>query len=325
MTLMNLYILMALGSITIVLSYFGVLEYRKWAIRANILDIPNERSSHTMPIPRGGGIVIVVLTFCGLFVYQVLGCCGSWKVMYGFMLGAFMISGISWVDDLYSLPIGIRFTVHSLAAMIGIASCGYWQAISFPLIGHIHLGLAGLPFTFLWIVGLTNAFNFMDGIDGIAAAQATVAGLWWAVFGWLYLQPLLLVLGLLLACSSLGFLAHNWPPARIFMGDVGSAFLGYTFAILPLLANDSLSPNGGWDGSFLAGILITWPFLLDTTFTFLRRLYHGEDVVRSHRTHIYQRLAIAGYSSCFISLIYAGLSTIGGITAMLWSVPRVNP
>ena len=325
MILMNLYTVLALGSITIVLSYFGVLEYSKWAISANVLDIPNERSSHTEPIPRGGGIVIVVITFAGIFIYHVLGCCSSWKVIYGFMIGAFMISVISWVDDLYSLSIGIRFTVHSLAAIIGIASFGYWQTISLPLIGQIHLGLVGLPLTFIWIVGFTNAFNFMDGIDGIAAAQATVAGFWWVVFGWLYLQPLLLVLGLLLACSSLGFLAHNWPPARIFMGDVGSAFLGYTFAILPLMANDSLSPSGGWDGSFLAAILITWPFLLDTIFTFLRRLYHGEDVVRSHRTHIYQRMAIAGYSSRFISFMYVGLTTMGGIAAMLWSVPKINP
>jgi len=325
MILMNLSTVVALGSMTIGLSYFGVLEYSKWAIKKKILDIPNERSSHTEPIPRGGGIVIVALTLGGIFLYQVLGCCSSWKVIFGFMLGAFMISGISWVDDLHSLPIGIRCTVHSLAAIIGIASFGYWHTISFPLIGQIHLGLVGLPLTFIWIVGLTNAFNFMDGIDGIAAAQATVAGFWWAVFGWLYLQPLLLVLGLFLACSSMGFLAHNWPPARIFMGDVGSAFLGYTFAILPIMANDSLSPNGGWDGSFLAGILITWPFLLDSTFTFLRRLYNGENVLRSHRTHIYQRLAIAGYSSCFISLIYMGLTTMGGIMAMLWSVPKVNP
>jgi UDP-N-acetylmuramyl pentapeptide phosphotransferase/UDP-N-acetylglucosamine-1-phosphate transferase len=322
---MNLYAILALGSLTTVLSYSGVLAYGKWAISAKILDIPNERSSHTEPVPRGGGLVIVVLTLGGILIYHVLGCCSSWKVIYGFMLGALMISGISWVDDLYSLSIGIRFAVHSLAAVIGIASFGYWHTISFPLLGQLHLGLVGLPLTFLWIVGLTNAFNFMDGIDGIAAAQATVAGFWWAVFGWLCLQPLLLVLGLLLACSSLGFLAHNWPPARIFMGDVGSAFLGYTFAILPIMANDSLSPHGGWDGSFLAGILIAWPFLFDTTYTFLRRLSHGEDVIRSHRTHIYQRLAIAGYSSCFITFIYVGLATVGGITAMLWSVPKINP
>jgi UDP-N-acetylmuramyl pentapeptide phosphotransferase/UDP-N-acetylglucosamine-1-phosphate transferase len=322
---MNISAVIALGAMTIGLSYFGVLKYSKWAIRENILDIPNERSSHIKPIPRGGGLVIVVLTLSGIFLYQVLGSYSSWKLILGFMLGAFMISGISWVDDLHSLPIGIRFTVHSLAAVIGIASFGYWHTVSFPLIGQIHLGLVGLPLTFLWIVGFTNAFNFMDGIDGIAAAQATVAGLWWFVFGWLSLQPLLLVLGLCLACSSFGFLVHNWPPARIFMGDVGSVFLGYTFAMLPIMANDSLGPDGPWDGSFLAGILITWPFLLDTTFTFLRRLYNGEDVLRSHRTHIYQRLSIAGYSSACISLIYLGLSILGGIIGMLWWIPKFHP
>jgi UDP-N-acetylmuramyl pentapeptide phosphotransferase/UDP-N-acetylglucosamine-1-phosphate transferase len=322
---MNLYIVIALGFITIVLSYFGVSEYSKLAFSLKILDIPNERSYHGEPIPRGGGIVIVFIAFGGLLLYHVLGYCSSWKFIYGFMLGASMISGIGLVDDIYSLSIGIRFTVQGLAAIIGIAAFGYWHFISFPLIGQVHLGLVGLPLTFIWIVGLTNAFNFMDGIDGIAAAQATVAGFWWAVFGWLYLQPLLLVLGLLLACSSLGFLAHNWPPARIFMGDVGSAFLGYTFAVLPIMANDALRPSGGWDGSFLAGILIIWPFLLDTTFTFFRRLLHGENVLRAHRTHIYQRLAIAGYSNCFINFVYLGLAAMGGITAMLWSVPKVNP
>lgn len=322
---MNITIVIALGAVTMGLSYLGVLEYSKWAIRKNILDIPNERSSHTKPVPLGGGIVIVALTLGGVFLCQVLGSCSPWKVVLGYLLGSLLISGISWVDDLHSLPVGLRFTVHSLAAVIGMAACGYWHTISFPLIGQIHLGLVGLPLTFFWIVGLTNAFNFMDGIDGIAAAQATVAGFWWSVLGWLYVQPLLLVLGLGLACSSMGFLVHNWPPARIFMGDVGSAFLGYTFAMLPIMAKDSLGSGGEWDGSFLAGILITWPFLVDTTFTFLRRLYHGEDVLRSHRTHIYQRLAIAGYSSSYISLLYLGLSIMGGIIAMLWSVPKVHP
>lgn len=322
---MNLFTIAALGSLTIGLSYFGVLEYSKWAVKENILDIPNERSSHTEPIPRGGGLVIVILTLGGLLLYQILGCCGSWKVVLGFMAGACLISGVSWVDDLHSLPIGIRFTAQSLAAVFGIAACGYWHTVSFPLIGQIHLGLLGLPLTFFWIVGLTNAYNFMDGIDGIAGGQAMVAGLWWSVFGWLYQQPLCLVLGLFLASSSMGFLAHNWPPARIFMGDVGSAFLGYSFAMLPIMANYTMSPEGGWAGSFLAGILITWPFLLDTTFTFLRRLYNGEDVFRAHRTHIYQRLVIAGYSSGVISLLYMGLNIMGGIVAMLWSMPEVNP
>jgi UDP-N-acetylmuramyl pentapeptide phosphotransferase/UDP-N-acetylglucosamine-1-phosphate transferase len=322
---MNLFTIAALGSMTIGLSYFGVLGYSKWAAKENILDVPNERSSHTEPIPRGGGLVIVILTLSGLLLYQVLGGGGPWKVVLSFMAGACLIAGVSWVDDLHSLPSGIRFSAHSLAAIVGIAACGYWHTVSFPLIGQIRLGLLGLPLTFFWIVGLTNAYNFMDGIDGIAGGQAMVAGLWWSVFGWLYQQPLCLVLGLFLASSSMGFLVHNWPPARIFMGDVGSAFLGYSFAMLPIMANYSMSLEGGWSGSFLAGILITWPFLLDTTLTFLRRLYNGEDVFRAHRTHIYQRLVIAGYSSGVISLLYMGLNIMGGIVAMLWSMPEVNP
>jgi len=324
MCALNLLTVAALGSMTIGLSYFGVLGYSKWAVRENILDIPNERSSHTEPIPRGGGLVIVILTLGGLLLYQVLGGGDSWKVVVGFMLGAVLIAGVSWVDDLHSLPSGIRFTAHSLAAVLGMASCGYWQTVSFPLIGPIDLGLLGAPLTFVWIVGLTNAYNFMDGIDGIAGGQAMMAGLWWSVLGWLYQQPLLLVLGLILACSSMGFLAHNWPPARIFMGDVGSAFLGYSFAMLPLMANYAMRPDGGWAGSFLVGILLTWPFLLDTTFTFFRRLYNREEVFRAHRSHIYQRLLIAGYSSGVISLLYMGLNMLGGIMALLWSIPEVN-
>ncbi len=322
MPAMNFITVIILGSITLGLSYFGVMEYRKWAIRANILDIPNERSSHTEPIPRGGGLVIVGLTLGGLLFCQVIGDCSSWPLVLGFMLGAGVIAGISWLDDLHSLAVVVRFGAQGLAAVIAIAAVGFWHTVSVPLIGPIHLGLLGLPLTFFWIVGLTNAFNFMDGIDGIAGGQALVAGLCWSIFGWFYHQPLLLVLGLILACSTMGFLFHNWSPARVFMGDVGSAFLGYTFAIMPLMADNGMRSSGGWDGSFVAGMLITWPFLLDTTFTFLRRLYNGEDVFRPHRSHIYQRLVIAGYHSCLVSILYTGLAVLGGILAILLAPPR---
>lgn len=319
MLIINLLTIVALGSLTIGLSYFGVSKYSKWAIGEKIIDIPNERSSHTEPIPRGGGLVIVVLTLGGLLFYQGLEKCSSWMVVLGFMVGAILVSGVSWWDDLHSLPISIRFTAHSLAAIIGITYLGYWHTVSFPAIGQIHLGLLGLPLTFIWIIGLTNAYNFMDGIDGIAAGQAIVAGLWWSVYGWIYYQPLLMVLSLLLTCSSIGFLFHNWPPARIFMGDVGSAFLGYTFSILPLMASSPSITDKGWNGSLIAGILINLPLLADTTYTFLRRMFNGENVFRAHRSHIYQRLVIAGYSSGFVSLLYMGLSVIGGFIALFWA------
>ena len=176
------------------------------------------------------------------------------------------------------------------------------------------MGWAGLPLTFVWIVGFTNAYNFMDGIDGIAGSQAVAAGLGWMVLGQLSGQPAVSVLGLLLASSTLGFLGHNWPPARIFMGDVGSAFLGYTFAALAVAAvrgNPRLA---------LAGILLVWPFVFDTTLTLIRRLSRRENVFSAHRSHLYQRLVIAGYSHRGVTLLYAGLAVAGALLAIIWFI-----
>src|SRR6185436_11775719 len=129
----------------------------------------------------------------------------------------------------------------------------------------------GFTITFFWIVGLTNAYNFMDGIDGIAGGQALVAGIGWTAIGWLDGQSHIVVFGLLLAATNLGFLFHNWSPARIFMGDVGSAFLGYSFAVLPLMLSSQSTGRTGFKLA-LAAILPVWPFVFDSTFTILRRL-----------------------------------------------------
>ncbi|MCJ7493145.1 MAG: hypothetical protein MUP68_02765 [Deltaproteobacteria bacterium] len=151
-------------------------------------------------------------------------------------MGSLIIAGVSWLDDLCSLPNRIRFSAHTIVSLLLLIGVGYWNVVNLPLVGQLHLGWVGVPITLLWITGLTNAYNFMDGVDGIDGGQAVVAGLGWAVLGWLNHLPLISTLGLLLASCSLGFLGHNWPPARIFMGDVGSAFLGYTFAILAVIA-----------------------------------------------------------------------------------------
>jgi UDP-N-acetylmuramyl pentapeptide phosphotransferase/UDP-N-acetylglucosamine-1-phosphate transferase len=234
------------------------------------------------------------------------------KPELAYAIGAVLIIAISGWDDLRSLPNRLRFAAHLLAACIAVWGCGYWATIALPGLGNVTLGLAGLPVTILWIVGLTNAYNFMDGIDGIAGGQAVAAGIGWAVLGWLTGQPLVSILGLLLAATNLGFLGHNWPPARIFMGDVGSAFLGYTFAVLPVIAaqhNPRLA---------VAGVLLVWPFVFDAAFTFLRRLRHRENVFAAHRSHLYQRLIIAGYSHRFVALLYIGLALAGVILALAW-------
>jgi UDP-N-acetylmuramyl pentapeptide phosphotransferase/UDP-N-acetylglucosamine-1-phosphate transferase len=161
-------------------------------------------------------------------------------------------------------------------------------------------------------VGLTNAYNFMDGIDGIAAGQGIVAAIGWGIIGLITGNPFLTALGFLLAASCLGFLCHNWPPARIFMGDVGSAFLGYTFAVLAVIASQS-DPRLAF-----IGILFVWPFVFDAVFTFFRRLRKHENVFEAHRSHLYQRLVIAGYSHGVVSTLYIGLAGAGVVVGVWW-------
>lgn len=297
----------------IVLSYTGVAGLRYWAERHDALDVPNERSSHRRPVPRGAGLAIVLVTLGGIVICWFRQ--PDWPVsaLVAYVVGAGSIAGISWLDDLYSLSRRVRFAAHSLSALIVIVGLGYWHTVNIPFLGQVTLGWVGVPLTFLWVTGLTNAYNFMDGIDGIAGGQAVVAGFLWALLGWFGGQRLVGELGLLLAASSLGFLGHNWPPARIFMGDVGSAFLGFTFAVLPVVAarhDPALA---------LCGVLVFWAFTFDTTYTLIRRRCRGENILAAHRSHLYQRLLIAGYKHRFLSSLYIVLAIAGGTLALLWS------
>ncbi len=302
---MDMFLGFGIASIAFTASYLLVFSIRGWALRSNLLDIPNERSLHTQPVPRGGGLAIVVISLIGLIIIWILRPTWPWSVLFVYVSGAALIAVVSWLDDLRSLPNRVRFAVHSLSAALVILGIGYWSKVNLPLLGSINLGWLGLAITFLWIVGLTNAYNFMDGIDGIVGGQAVVAGLGWIVLGWLGNQPLVAVLGLLLASTSLGFLGHNWSPAHIFMGDVGSAFLGYTFAVLPVVMAQ-------YDPRFaFAGVLLVWPFVFDTAFTFLRRLLNRENVFTAHRSHLYQRLVITGISHKTVASLYIGLAIIG--------------
>lgn len=303
-----------LGVAALVLSYLGVAALRVWAERRQILDIPNERSSHTRPTPRGGGLIIALVSTVGLVLAWFVDPDWSPAALLAYLGGAWLIASVSWLDDLRSLPNRVRFAAHAGGAILALLAFDHWRIVSVPLVGAFDLGWLGLLITFIWIVGLTNAYNFMDGIDGIAGAQAVVAGIGWAVLGGLSGQPLVGILGLLLAAGSLGFLGHNWPPARIFMGDVGSAFLGYSFAVLPLIAAQQ-NPRLA-----VVGVLLVWPFVFDAAFTFMRRLRNHENVFVAHRSHLYQRLVIAGCSHRTVTLLYIGLAAAGVLLALFWTL-----
>ena len=314
---MTLYLLSISGVFIIIASYLFVAGIRAWADRKKILDIPNERSSHHKPIPRGGGIAIVVITMGALWiVYIMYPSVYEIKNIITFTMAGIIVAGISLLDDLSSIRNTVRFLVHGFVAIAIIWNIGFISEISIPIIGEIKLQFAGIIITFLFIVGLTNAYNFMDGIDGIAAVQAIIAGLGWAIIGYFYSHSLILLLGFVVTVSSIGFLIHNWHPARIFMGDVGSAFLGFTFATITII--------GVQKDPILVypGILLVWPFIFDTVYTLIRRMVYRENIFEAHRSHLYQRLVIAGWGHRSVTILYGILASVAWIPIgfMVWKI-----
>jgi len=293
-----------------ILSYLSVYWVRRYAEQRELLDHPNERSSHKVPTPRGGGLAIVILV-TGVSLWSALETGLDRGLIY--TVGGVIVAWLGWRDDLHSLSPWIRFAGQGIVAAIFIFGLGYFKVVTIPMFGELHLGVVGIVITFLWIIGLTNAYNFMDGIDGMAGGVALSAGL-----GWMWLasnmhNAFAFRVALAITASSLGFLGHNWSPAKIFMGDVGSTFLGYSFAVLPLIA----STHGG--DALMLGTLLMWTIIMDAGVTFIGRLIKRENVFAAHRSHLYQRLVTAGYKHKTISLLYILLTFLAGILSYIWS------
>ena len=269
---------------------------RAYAVRSSLLDVPNERSLHAAPTPRGGGvaIVLVMLTgIAGLAALRALPAPLAWTLG----VGGGMVAAIGWLDDRRGVSAPVRALVHALAAAWALA--WIWGELTPMAI----LGALGI----VWAI---NLYNFMDGIDGLAAGEAVCTGV---IGGGLLLaagDASLALVAFLLAAAAAGFLGWNWAPARIFMGDVGSGFLGYTFGTLALLSHRAGSvPLTLW-------LLVMGVFLFDATLTLVRRMLRGERWYEAHRSHAYQRLVRAGSSHAAVTRL-AMLVTLG-LGALAW-------
>jgi len=293
-----------------ILSYISVICIRRLALRRQIIDQPKERSSHSIPMPRGGGLAIVVLVLLTSlwFAYQTEL---SRSLTY-IVLGA-VLAWVGWRDDIYSLSPSFRFLVQGLIAIISILLMGYFRVVRIPMIGDVILDVIGIVITFLWIIGMINAYNFMDGIDGLAGGVALSAGLCWMVLSSNVRNPFVFWVALSIAASSLGYLGHNWPPAKIFMGDVASTFLGYSFAVLPLVAADQSGD------ALTIGTLLMWTVIIDPGATFIGRLLRRENIFSRHRFHLFQRLVMSGYKQGAVSFLYILLTLLAGYLTYMWS------
>ena len=293
-------------------SYFGAIVFRSLAFAVGLVDVPNARSSHSTPTPRGGGVVIVAVTLSTATLYAFL--VGE-AVLIGFVLGGLLVGVVSLLDDLYSVPPPVRLLVHSLAAGLVVYTSGGFQLLYIPYVGQTGLHWVGFGLSFLWIVWLVNAYNFMDGIDGIAALQALIAGVSVGGAALLLGDAQIAFISSVLAATSLAVLIQNWSPARIFLGDVGSAFLGFSLATLPMFisVSDATEPKLP---IFAVGVV--WPFVFDAFVTLIHRAWRLQPLWQAHREHIYQRLVIAGWPHGAVSALYGATSFAVAISLLWW-------
>lgn len=291
---------------------YGLTLLMRWRVR--IIDTPNQRSSHQQPTPRSGGIAIVAACSVAVGAYLWLG---DDSVLASGALGPFAFAYVimvvmSVVDDVKQ--IGMR---GKLAAQIGAAvlvvSAGFWlRVVDVPFVGRVDIGWFGGLLTVFWIVALTNAFNFMDGLDSLAGGQAVIAAGVLAVITFLTGSHFVFVISYVLLSACLGFLLHNLPPARIFMGDTGSQFLGFTFALLGVIA----SQFDMAETTIMIVPILLFSFLWDTAFTLVRRKIAG-DPLTAHRTHLYQLLNRLGWSHRRVAVLYHGFAVLQGGLALL--------
>lgn len=293
---------------------FAMTPLIRWyGRRAGLVDVPNERSSHHAPTPRGGGIAILAGTLATAAALGVLEERGA-LVIAG---GAIVVAIAGLIDDVRSLGALPRLLTHCAAAILLMLFGGLQlERIDGPWGGGVSLALLAAPVTLVFIVGLTNAYNFMDGINGIASLEAVVAA---TALGVLFLRSGDrggAILAIAIAAAAAGFLPWNFPSGSIFMGDVGSGALGLLLAALVLRY-----AAGG--GSFVAAVLPLLPFLLDTGVTLVRRIVRRERFYAAHRSHFYQRLNALGWTHSAVTMLWTGLAAAGAVLAVTYA--RLSP
>jgi UDP-N-acetylmuramyl pentapeptide phosphotransferase/UDP-N-acetylglucosamine-1-phosphate transferase len=275
---------------------------RAVALRRSLLDRPNDRSAHVRPTPRLGGIGIMC-AFLPIAAAAVVLSGGGTGALWTVVATA-AIAALGLVDDLRPLPARWRFGVQLAAATAVVGANlatveGAWTLLPLPV-------WLLAPMSVLWIVWVTNLYNFMDGIDGLAAGQAAIAGAAICAVAIAVGAPMQATLALALVGAVLGFLVLNFPPASIFMGDVGSTAIGFFLASVPFL------PGSGRIPVEVVGLAVAL-FILDATTTLIRRLARGERFFEAHRTHVYQRPLALGVPHRVITLAaYPGMIAVAG-------------
>ncbi|MDN5105677.1 glycosyltransferase family 4 protein [Aliarcobacter butzleri] len=283
-------IYMILLLISFLLTYF----IKNYMIKKSLVASVNERSSHTVPTPHGGGIAIAITWFIGLFYLYFIGQIEN-NLFYALLFGI-VISIVSFFDDIYELSPKLRLIIQAIVAIGGLYFLGGFETLTFGIF-DIQNSIFTNIFAFFMIIWFINLYNFLDGINGYAGSEAiflSLAG--FILFGGNHF--------LVLAVAVLGFLYWNWNKAKIFMGDVGSTLLGYNVAIFTIYYANQEPTN------FWIWIILFSVYWFDATLTLIRRKLNKERLSQAHKKHAYQRLTQAGWSHYKVTNYSIGLNIL---------------
>jgi len=272
---------------------------RRAAVTHGVLDLPNLRSSHRVPTPRGGGLGIAVTTLAALWLLWLTNYV-DWRLFSVIALGGGLVAVTGAIDDVKSLSVPVRLAVHLLVAGVSIYQLQWFGTVQ---VGDqfIELGIFGYALGLVGIVWTLNLFNFADGIDGFAASEAIFITCGWLMLGGPHSSSGTIIA---FAGACAGFLMWNWPPAKIFMGDIGSGFLGFVIAVLAI---DAAQEN---PAALFVWLILGSAFFADATVTLIRRIVRGEPIYKAHRSHAYQILARRWNSHRSVTLAVMGLNIV---------------
>ena len=282
------------------------------ATRLRLVDVPSGRSAHSLPTARGGGMPMV-LTAC----LASAAVCLRWPayavpVAMGVILPSFVIAVVGFWDDIRPLRATLRLVVQIGVAVGVVFVLGPVRGLHLPALPFVDFGWLAWPLSVVWVVGCINAFNFMDGSDGMAAlgAVAVAAGFVGITFSDGDFPVVLLAS--FVGAAAAGFLVFNWSPARVFMGDVGSAFLGTFFAALTLFGT-----TGSTEKVFLPLAMAAWPYIYDPLVSVIRRVCTGHNPLVPHREFLFHRLVRSGVSHATVAVLYAVLALAGAVAGWM--------
>lgn len=297
-------------AIALISAFLITWPVKKLAIQFGAVDFPNRRKIHTKVTPRLGGLAIFAGSLLGLlYLYP------SHPNLPEIILGATVIIITGALDDRYGLRPGVKLTGQLIAASFLISDGLIIDRLTLPLFGTVELGFLSVLITIIWVVGITNAINLIDGLDGLATGVTTIALISIFIMAIIDVQVIVAYLSIVLIGANLGFLYHNFYPAKIYMGDTGSNFLGYMIAVVSMLGlfkNIALF-------SFIIPVIVLAVPIFDTLFAIVRRAYNKENIMRADNKHIHYQLLRQGYSHRKTVLILYVFSALFGMMAILLS------